>query len=172
MVTRRAAGPGIARRHSGHAVRTDGLRHLQGTGTILRGCRRNISLRRRRAQFGTHTIALRGIQLALLAHYADIKLTRCAEPQRPVCADCRSCYANPAQDDAAFRALYQSFYTGTLDQLKEGAEGKLDSQILMSYHSKINKALRALSFKIESERQYGGTTYGLNLDKNLIRILR
>ena len=131
-----------------------------------------IDLRRRRAQFGTHTIALRGIQLALLAHYADIKLTRCAEPQRPVCADCRSCYANPAQDDAAFRALYQSFYTGTLDQLKEGAEGKLDSQILMSYHSKINKALRALSFKIESERQYGGTTYGLNLDKNLIRILR
>ncbi len=131
-----------------------------------------IDLLQQRARFGSQTIALRGVRLALLAYYADAKASRCVEPDRPVCGDCQACFCNPANDEAQFQHFYQQLYTGTRAQLEEGREGKLDADILMSNHSKINKTLRALSIKIDSQRQWGGTTYGLNLDKNLIEVIR
>jgi CRISPR-associated protein (TIGR02584 family) len=131
-----------------------------------------LDLPNQRARFGTQTIALRGVRLALLAYYADAKVTDCVEPDRPVCGDCQACWRNPVNDEAQFQAFYQQLYTGTPEQRSEGREGKLDADILMSNHSKINKTLRPLSIKIDSQRQWGGTTYGLNLDKNLIEIVR
>lgn len=131
-----------------------------------------IDLPRGQARFGSQTIALRGVRLALLAYYADTKVNHCVEPDRPVCGDCQACFNNPAVDEAGFQSFYQRLYTGKPEQLKEGHEGKLDSDILMSNHSKINKTLRPLSIKIDSQRQWGGTKYGLNLDKNLIEVIR
>ncbi len=131
-----------------------------------------IDLPQQRARFGSQMIALRGVRLALLAYYADAKVSRCVEPDRPVCGDCQACFSNPVGDVAQFQSFYQRLYTGTREQLIEGQEGKLDTGLLMSYHSKINKTLRALSIKIDSQRQWGGTTYGLNLDKNLIEVIR
>lgn len=131
-----------------------------------------IDMRRKRAHFGSQSVSLRGIQLALLAFYADAKVSQCVEPHRAVCGECQSCFANPAVNEAPFQALYQLLYTRTKEQLKEGGEGKLDPQNLMSYHSKINRALLSFSFKIDSQRTWGGTTYGLNLDKNLIEVVR
>ncbi len=131
-----------------------------------------IDLPRGQARFGSKAIALRGARLALLAYYADTKVTRCVEPDRPVCGDCQSCFDNPAAGDEGFQIFYHQLYTRSHEQLEEGREGKLDSDILMSYHSKINKLLGPLSIKIDSQRQWGATTYGLNLDKNLIEIIR
>jgi len=131
-----------------------------------------IDLPQRVARFGSRTIALRGVRLALLAYYADAKINRCVEPNLPVCGDCQKCFSNPASDEAGFQSFYQRLYTRTKEQRAESHEGKLDPDILMSYHSKINKALGPLSIKIDSNRQWGGTKYGLNLDKNLIEIIR
>jgi len=132
-----------------------------------------VDLSRKQARFGARPISLRGVQLALLAYYADAKANRCVEPERAVCGECQSCFANPAADEARFQHLYQQCYIGSKEQMKEGHEGKLDPSLLMSYHSKINNnALRPFSFKIDSQRHWGGTTYGLNLDKNLIEVIR
>ncbi|MGH9768682.1 MAG: CRISPR-associated ring nuclease Csm6 [Blastocatellia bacterium] len=131
-----------------------------------------IDLPQRRATFGSQTIALRGVRLALLAYYADAKVNRCVERARPVCGDCQACFNNPVADEAQFRSFYQQLYTRTREQLDEGREGKLDQDILMSNHSKINNVLRPLFIKIDSLRQWGGTKYGMNLDKNLIEVIR
>jgi hypothetical protein len=131
-----------------------------------------VDLPRGQARFGSQTIALRGVRLALLAFYADTKVSHCVEPNLPVCGDCQACFNNPALDEAQFQQFYRRLYTGKPEQLEEGHEGKLDPDILMSYHSKINKTLLPLSIKIDSQRQWGGTKYGLNLDKNLIEVIR
>lgn len=131
-----------------------------------------VDLTLRRARFGVQTIPLRGVRLALLAYYADAKSTACVKPELPVCGDCQACFRNPVYDEARFQEFYQQLYVGTPEQRAEGREGKLDADILMSNHSKINKTLQPLPLKIEAQRQWGGTTYGLNLDKNLIEIVR
>jgi len=131
-----------------------------------------IDLPRGQAKFGSQTIALRGVKMALLAYYADAKISHCVEPDRPVCGDCQACFTNPTANEARFQSFYRQLYTGSREQLEEGHEGKLDSAILMSNHTKINKALLPVSIKIDSQRQWGGTTYGLNLDKNLIEVIR
>jgi len=131
-----------------------------------------IDLPRRQARFGTQPIALRGIRLALLAWYADTKVTYCVERERPVCGDCQACFQNPADDDARFQQLYRQVYTRTQAQFDESGEGKLDPANLMAYHSKINKTLRPLSIKIDAQRQWGGTRYGVSLDKNLIEFIK
>lgn len=125
-----------------------------------------------RAMFGSQSVALRGVRMALLAYYADAKVNHCVEPNRPVCGDCQACFTNPAADEARFHNFYRSFYIRTKEQLEEGREGKLDQSILMSYHSKINQVLKPLSIKIDSHRQWGGTKYGISLDKNLIEVIR
>jgi hypothetical protein len=130
-----------------------------------------IDLTRQQARFGPQPVTLRGIKLALLAYYADAKLNRCVERERPVCGERQACFANPAQDEARFRELYGRLYTRTPGQFAEGGEGKLDSANLMSYHSRINGALGPLSLAVASRRQWGGTTYGLNLDKTRIEII-
>ncbi|MBL8170429.1 MAG: TIGR02584 family CRISPR-associated protein [Acidobacteria bacterium] len=122
------------------------------------------------ARFGTKPISLRGVKLALMAYYADNKVNFCVERERPVCAECQACFDNPAAAERRFYDFYRQFYSGTAEQLEEASEGKLDADILMSYHSKINKALQSLSIRIDSRRQWGGTRYGLSLDKNLIEI--
>ncbi len=124
-----------------------------------------------RARFGSKPIALRGVKLALLTYYADNKINFCVERDRPICGECQACFDNPAADEHRFSDFYKQFYSGTTEQLEEAGEGKLDADILMSYHSKINKTLQPLSIKIDSRRQWGGTRYGLSLDKNLIEII-
>lgn len=123
------------------------------------------------ARFGARPIALRGVKLALLTYYADNKINFCVERDRPICGECQACFDNPAADEHRFSDFYKQFYSGTTEQLEEAGEGKLDADILMSYHSKINKTLQPLSIKIDSRRQWGGTKYGLSLDKNLIEII-
>lgn len=123
------------------------------------------------ARFGARPIALRGVKLALLTYYADNKINFCVERDRPICGECQACFDNPAADEHRFSDFYKQFYGGTTEQLEEAGEGKLDADILMSYHSKINKTLQSLSIKIDSRRQWGGTKYGLSLDKNLIEII-
>ncbi len=122
-------------------------------------------------RFGSKPIALRGLKLALLTYYADNKINFCVERDRPVCGECQACFDNPAADEHRFLEFYRQFYGGSTEQLEEAGEGRLDADILMSYHSKINKTLQPLSIKIDSRRQWGGTKYGLSLDKNLIEII-
>ncbi len=123
------------------------------------------------ARFGSKPIALRGVKLALLTYYADNKINFCVERDRPVCGECQACFDNPASDEPRFLEFYRQFYGGSTEQLEEAGEGRLDADILMSYHSKINKTLQPLSIKIDSRRQWGGTKYGISLDKNLIEII-
>jgi hypothetical protein len=129
-----------------------------------------IDLPEQRARFGSQTVALRGVRLALLAYYADAKISRCVEPDLPVCGSCRKCFTNPVEDETRFQGFYKQLYAGL--QPEDAPESKLDPDLLMSYHTKLNLALRSLSVKVGSQRKWGQTTYGLNLDKNLIEVIR
>lgn len=128
-----------------------------------------IDLAQNEVGFGSQTVTMRGVRLALLAYYADAKINRCVEPNLPVCGTCQKCFTNPAENEAYFQRFYRQLYTGV--QPEDARESKLDQDNLMSYHSRLNQALRPLALKINAQRKWGGTTYGLNLDKNLIELI-
>lgn len=127
-----------------------------------------ISLSNEQVRFGSQKIKLRGIRLALLAYYADTKINHCQEPGLPVCGDCQKCFTNPVKDAHRFQSFYQRLYAGA--QPEDAPKSKLEFN-LMSYHTKLNEALQPLLFKVISQREWGETTYGLNLDKNLIELI-
>ncbi|MBI1766349.1 MAG: TIGR02584 family CRISPR-associated protein [Acidobacteria bacterium] len=128
-----------------------------------------IELAGQRVRFGARAVTVRGVRLALLAYYADVKLNRCVQPNLPVCGACQECFTTPALTVENFQQFYKRLYVGV--DSADAPASRLDTNSLLSYHTKLNQTLRPLSAKINARRKWGETTYGLNLDKNLLEIL-
>jgi CRISPR-associated protein (TIGR02584 family) len=132
-----------------------------------------IDLNKRSAWFGEEQIKLTGAPLALLAYYADTKANHCVEPLLPECGECTACFQKSRAVDAPrYRELYRRVFPRSPAAFEEKANelGIRDSKNVMTYNRRINAATNDESLKVISVPQYGDTSYGLNLDKNLIRI--
>lgn len=128
-----------------------------------------IDLARQRVRLGAQAVTVRGVRLALLAYYADLKLRQCVKPNLPVCGDCQECFTNPVNQEEHFQRFYKQLYQGV--DSADAPESKLSPEALMSYHTKLNQTLQPLSARIVARRKWGETAYGLNLDKNLLELL-
>ncbi|HWP42361.1 MAG TPA: CRISPR-associated ring nuclease Csm6 [Blastocatellia bacterium] len=138
-----------------------------------------IDLAKKRAMYGNATIPVSGKLLALLAYYADRKLTHCTERSLPICGTCRACFQKAVDiDRPRFVELFSALKTRTYEQFN--VDNSLSSNVLMTDHNKLNKKLEALmtasqssdpALRVGSDKLYGETRYGLLLDKNRIEIV-
>lgn len=148
--------------------------------------RLRIDLKKREARWGMVRLDLSGILLAWYAYFADLKANRCVRPELPTCAGCSDCFQRLQEvDRERFIQIYRSVYAFSADQfnqwekktretLQRGQFGPFDERTLISYISRINKALGSAQLSqplnIMTTGGYGGKRYGLPIDKTQIDV--
>lgn len=148
--------------------------------------RLHIDLKKREARWGMVSLPLSGIRLAWYAYFADLKANRCVRPELPTCAGCADCYQRLHETDHdRFIHIYRHVYsysssdfnkweTDTRKTLQRGELGKFDEHNLVSYISRINKAIDNAQLpqqlRVIATGGYGNKRYGLGIDKTQIEV--
>lgn len=146
-----------------------------------------IDLAERNIIIGDDAIKLPPVQLMVYKAFLKQKVDGCVHRDRKNCIGCTDCFLPPG--DLKKREIFESMvedyskmYHGAkerLDELKKRWDKILmPSDIVRQNISKINRELKSLLrgssllpyYTITSERIYGGTRYGVKVEKTKIRI--
>ena len=144
-----------------------------------------VDIRSRRLLVGSIEVALQPIQIALYALYARGKAEECLHPDRETCGECDACFVSlddalSEESQVRMEEDYRVMYGSTRGQRSpESWRRSLEISNVRSYISKANGRIRkalddprleAYFQVLPSSPQWGGTRYGIRLDRSKIHV--
>jgi len=142
-----------------------------------------VDIAARHLRIGSVEVALPPAQMVLYARYARGKTEGCLDPERDTCEGCAACFESlqDALSEEAAASMEEDYRTmyGSAWRRRSSERGGLDVENARTYLSKIKRSIRnALNdprleghFVVEpSSPQWGGTRYGIRLDRSKIYI--
>jgi len=145
-----------------------------------------INLKERIVTIGNKDIEFKPLHLVFYAHLIKQKLERCLYPERVYCHDCTDCF--PQLSDLSTPRITEMMskdyemiygpYSGHVENFRRQWKDGIDLSKLRSDRSKINKDIienledetLATYYTITSLRKWGGTRFGVKVEKGKIRI--
>jgi len=146
-----------------------------------------INLYERTVKIGKNKFLVPPVQLMIYTAFSRQKITQCIHKERKYCLHCTDCFiaANDLRKKEIFESIiddYLQMYHGKIEKKEELRERwnnlLAPSDIVRQNISKINKRMKEQIkdssilpyYMITNERIYGGTRYGIRLEKSKIRI--
>ncbi|MCX8023451.1 MAG: CRISPR-associated ring nuclease Csm6 [Syntrophorhabdaceae bacterium] len=147
-----------------------------------------VNLKERRLFIGSTELSLNPIELLIYTQFLRRKKYFCKNDSAPDCHECTDCFvilkdlwkkeylSSMAED-------YFKIYSGNREKaealIERWSESTYPSDIIRQHISKINRNLKnrindkgsVHFYKIDSIRQYGGTRYGIRVEKKKIEIV-
>jgi CRISPR-associated protein (TIGR02584 family) len=140
----------------------------------------------RRVQAGDHFFHLRPRLMFVYVVFLRQKLSKCRKPDEPYCLDCKDCYAELPElfsqdnlvkfkdDFIRITACDESKWSSFLSKWKSGLAPEVVRQYITKINWQIEKQLENdfiyTVCKINSQKIYGGSRYGLRVEKAKINI--
>jgi CRISPR-associated protein Csx14 len=135
---------------------------------------------------GNKSIEFKPFHIVFYSYLLRQKLEKCVDPQRAYCLDCMDCYQQindlvlPSVAEAMakdYEVIYGK-YSGHVENFRRQWKDGIDAAKLRSDRSKINREITetlgdetlATYYTITSLRKYGGTRFGVRVEKGKIRI--
>jgi len=145
-----------------------------------------IKLREGLVYIGDKIIEFKPFHLVFYAHLLKQKLERCPYPERLYCLDCIDCFlqlndlSNPGTTESMAKD-YEVIYgprSGHVENFRRQWKEGIELPKLRSDRSKINRDIienlsdesLATYYTITSLRKYGGTRFGVKVEKGKISI--
>jgi len=146
-----------------------------------------VNLSERSIRLGSNAVRMTPAQLMLYTIFLRQKTDLCRNQDRPLCLECTDCFVTPrdlrkdgvlnimAQD---YMKIYRSDRLRTEELITRWRQAQFFHNLIRQNISKINKAIREQvkdrthipSCIVTSIMQYGGTRYGVGIEKEKIRI--
>jgi len=145
-----------------------------------------INLKERIVTIGNKDIEFKPFHLVFYVYLLKQKLERCPYPERAYCHDCTDCF--PQLSDLSTPRITEMMskdyemiygpYSGHVENFRRQWKDGIELTKLRSDRSKINKDIvenledetLATYYTITSLRKYGGTRFGIKVEKGKIRI--
>lgn len=146
-----------------------------------------INIYERSVKVGKNVFSTSPVQLMIYIAFLRQKITKCIHKDRKYCLDCTDCFIplNDLRKKEMFESIiddYSKMYHGNIEK-KEELQKRWDKQLTLSdilrqNISKINKKLKEHIressllpyYIITNEKIYGGTRYGVKVEKSKIKI--
>jgi CRISPR-associated protein (TIGR02584 family) len=146
-----------------------------------------INLSERIVHLGREVVRMTPAQLMLYSMFLRQKTDFCKKPERSLCLECTDCFVTPKdlrRDEVLsimaedYTKIYSSDKLRTEELIARWRQAQLFHNLIRQNISKINKAIREQvkdktyipSSIVMSIMQYGGTRYGVYIEKNKLRI--
>jgi CRISPR-associated protein (TIGR02584 family) len=146
-----------------------------------------VNLSERTVRLGKDTVYMTPTQLMLYTTFLRQKTDFCKDPNRTFCLECTNCFVTPKDlrsDDVLnimakdYTKIYRSDKLRTEELITRWKQAQFFHNLIRQNISKINKAIREQtkdrtyipSCIVMSIMQYGGTRYGVNIEKGKVHI--